>query len=50
MTDALKESAIFGLLLLSPAVLAFVVCFVRGIRAEIRERRELEENRGFEYV
>lgn len=36
-----------GLLMIIPA-LAFVVCFVRGVRAEIRERKE--RRHGPEYI
>ena len=51
MLNALKEAAVFSLLLLWPAVLAFVVCFVRGIKAERSERRERKEaNNGYTHI
>ena len=37
--QALRDTLIFGAFLMSPALVALVVCIVRGVRAEIMERR-----------
>ena len=46
MNNDLKDMLIWCSMLLSPVMLAFAVCFVRGVRAEIRERKERRVCRG----
>jgi len=50
MNNDLRDALIWCGMLLSPVALAFVVCFVRGVRAEIRERKERRVCRGHHYV
>lgn len=37
--QALRDTLIFGAFLMSPALVALIVCVVRGIKAVTRERR-----------
>lgn len=44
LKETIKEALVFTIFLMSPAIIAFVCCLVRGIKAEVRERRERKES------